>query len=208
MKKLMNFQNRGLKKYIKCCTIALLLVIGAINAEATEKRITSSNGVNMRKLYNVQSDIVRKIGYGAKVNEIGVIITGFEKWSRVEYDGAEGYIRSDLLEDAATTITDDDGVDDGLSYLGNYHMTAYTHTGSSCANGNYPTPGYTVACNSLPFGTQIYIEGIGYRTVEDRGPASLGSNWCDVFYDSLSECVNFGSQYRDVYLVSEVNDDN
>lgn len=90
-----------------------------------------------------------------------------------------------------------------MTYIENWMMTAYTHTGNCCANGNYPTDGYTVACNSLPFGTEIYIDGVGYRVVEDRGPGSMGNEWLDIFVDSYDSCVQWGIQYRDVYLIED-----
>ena len=90
-----------------------------------------------------------------------------------------------------------------MVYSGNYMMTAYTWTGNPCANGNYPTDGYSVACNSLPFGTRIYIEGIGERVVEDRGPDSMSGAWLDVYMDSYDACVQWGVQYRDVYIIEE-----
>lgn len=172
----------------------IMVLFFAMPTAGAEKYVNGTNGVNMRKIYSTSSEILCKIKYGEKVNVLSLVITGFDEWSRVEYNDLKGYIKSEYL-------SEEDDLDDGLEYLGNWHITAYTHTGSCCANGNYPTDGYTVACNSLDFGTQIYIKGIGYRTVEDRGPSSLGSSWCDVFYDSLNECINFGSQYLDVYLV-------
>ena len=92
-----------------------------------------------------------------------------------------------------------------MTYLGNWMTTAYTHTGNCCANGNYPTE-CTVACNSLPFGTEIYID-VGYRVVEDRGPGSMPSEWLDIFMDSYDSCVQWGIQYRDVYLVEDEQDE-
>ena len=94
-----------------------------------------------------------------------------------------------------------------LTYLGTWSCTAYTHTGNSCANGNYPSDGYTIAHNTLPFGTEVYIDGVGYRTLEDRGPGYLGSEWCDIFMDSYDACVHWGMQDRDVYLVEGEDDD-
>lgn len=85
--------------------------------------------------------------------------------------------------------------------LGQWRITAYAYTGSPCANGNYPTAGYTIACNSLPFGTRVYIEGVGELVVEDRGPTWLGSDWCDLYLGDVSECIQWGDQYRDVYIV-------
>lgn len=186
------------KKYIKDIIVLLMVIMLPMQAIAADKYVNSTNGVNMRKLYNTSASILHKLKCGEKVEEISRVITGFDEWSKVKYGDDIGYIMTKYLSY--------DDIDDGLEYLGNWHITAYTHTGSCCANGSYPTAGYTVACNSLDFGTQIYIEGIGYRTVEDRGPGSLGSSWADVFMDSYNECVQFGSQYLDVYLVKE-NDD-
>lgn len=87
---------------------------------------------------------------------------------------------------------------EGMTYLGVYYVTGYTATGSACANGNYPSSGYTAACNSLPMGTVIYIEGIGTRVIEDRG--GMGNQTIDVFYDSVSECYAITGSYE-VYIV-------
>lgn len=85
-------------------------------------------------------------------------------------------------------------------YLGCVQVTGYTWTGNPCANGNYPTAGYTVACNDLPFGTVVYIEGIGYRTVEDRGGMTKGTYWMDVYFDTAQECYNATGHY-DTWIV-------
>ena len=82
-------------------------------------------------------------------------------------------------------------------------ITAYEDTGSACANGNYPSVGYTVAHNTLPFGTKIYIEDVGERVVEDRGPGRFGSEWCDIYLGDSGECNAWGMQYKDVYLIEE-----
>lgn len=87
------------------------------------------------------------------------------------------------------------------TYLGNYMITAYTWTGNPCANGEYPTDGNTVACNALPFGTLLYIDGVGYRVVEDRGPEYLGNEWLDIYMDSEWDCIQWGVEYRDVWIV-------
>ena len=56
--------------------------------------------------------------------------------------------------------------------------------------------GRTVACNSLPFGTRIVINGNVY-VVEDRG--GMANNVIDVFFNSHQEALNFGVKYADVY---------
>lgn len=88
-----------------------------------------------------------------------------------------------------------------LEYLGTFEMTAYEWTGSPCANGNYPEVGYTVACNSLPLGTTVYIEGVGYRVVEDRGAEWHGSNWMDLYLGDVDSCYAWGVRSVDVYIV-------
>lgn len=88
-----------------------------------------------------------------------------------------------------------------LEYIGHYELTAYEWTGNPCANGNYPTEGYTVACNSLPLGTRIYIDGYGYYTVEDRG--GMADNVVDIYLGDYDTCIEFGRQSRDIYIVHE-----
>lgn len=88
-----------------------------------------------------------------------------------------------------------------LEYLGTYEMTAYEWTGSPCANGNYPEVGYTVACNSLPLGTTVYIEGVGYRVVEDRGADWHGDWWMDLYLGDVDSCYAWGVRSVDVYVV-------
>lgn len=85
-------------------------------------------------------------------------------------------------------------------YLGVYELTAYEYTGSPCANGNMPNAGYTVACNSLPLGTRIYIEGYGYYVVEDRG--GMAGNVIDVYLGDPGACIQFGRRTANVYLAN------
>lgn len=70
-----------------------------------------------------------------------------------------------------------------------FEITHYTHTGNNTASGVYPVAGRTVACNSLPFGTIVEINGHEY-IVEDRG--AMAGNVIDVFVDSESEAIQKG----------------
>ena len=88
-----------------------------------------------------------------------------------------------------------------LEYLGTFEMTAYEWTGNPCANGNYPEVGYTVACNSLPLGTQVYIEGVGYRVVEDRGAEWHSDYWMDLYLGDVDACYEWGVRSVEVYVV-------
>lgn len=73
--------------------------------------------------------------------------------------------------------------------------------GGPTASGAYPTDGWTCASNSLPFGTIVYIEGIGTRCVEDRGDSNMDDAWIDLYFENHESAQNVGLQYRDVYIV-------
>ena len=89
-----------------------------------------------------------------------------------------------------------------MSYAGNYELTAYIATGNPCADGNYPSVGYTVACNdSSLWHKTIYIDGYGYYYVHDTG--GMASNVIDVFVGSYDEAIQFGRRTADVYIVEE-----
>lgn len=95
---------------------------------------------------------------------------------------------------------------DGMTYLGRYSLTAYCSCANCCgksdgitASGTQATAGRTVACNSLPMGTVISINGHQY-VVEDTG--GMGGNVIDIFFNSHEEALNFGRQSADVYLVN------
>ena len=90
---------------------------------------------------------------------------------------------------------------EGMTYLGDYQLTAYEWTGNPCANGNYPTEGLTIASNTLPIGTRVYIEGIGERTVEDTG--GMPGNVIDIYMGDPGTCVQFGRQSGAVYIIPE-----
>lgn len=80
-------------------------------------------------------------------------------------------------------------------------MTAYEWTGSRCANGNYPTEGYTCASNYFPIGTKLYIEGVGIRVVEDTG--GMSNNVVDVYLGDPSACIQFGRWNTEVYVIED-----
>lgn len=85
-------------------------------------------------------------------------------------------------------------------YLGTYRCTGYVATGNACASGVMPESGVTIASNSLPMGTRVYIEGIGERVVQDTGGMDVGT--LDIFCNSVDECYAITGNY-DVYIIEE-----
>lgn len=69
------------------------------------------------------------------------------------------------------------------------------------ASGEKAVQGVTVAADkSIPFGTRIYIEGVGERIVQDRGGAIKG-NRIDLYFDSHQSALNFGRQTKQVTIM-------
>lgn len=97
-----------------------------------------------------------------------------------------------------------------LTYLGRYRITGYCTCSKCCgksdgitASGTTATVGRTCAAGKdLPFGTVLYIDGIGYRTVEDRGGGVNGGH-IDVLCNDHPECYSITGWY-DVYVVEDV----
>lgn len=60
------------------------------------------------------------------------------------------------------------------------------------ASGAKSRQGITVAASrSIPLGTRIYIESVGWRTVEDRLARRFDAR-CDVYFNRHSDARNFG----------------
>lgn len=146
--------------------------------------VSSGDGLRIRAEPSTEAETVEVVGYGTEL-----CVTGTEDgWAKTD----AGYVHADFLQL-------EDPMED-MQLLGTWHITAYAETGLNCANGNYPEENFTIACNSLPFGTEVFIEGVGFRTVEDRGPDYMGSEWLDIYMQSETDCIQWGSQYRRVWL--------
>ena len=93
--------------------------------------------------------------------------------------------------------------------LGEYKITAYCGCSKCCgkwsefnltASGTTPKQGRTVGCNSLEFGTEIFINGEKY-VVEDTG--NMKDNVIDIYFDLHEDALNFGVQYVEVFKIKK-----
>ena len=168
--------------------IALLIWAFALEIQAEAAYVNSFNGLCVRDSPGEDGEVLEILSYGDEVS--GETEAG---WMRLE--GREGYVNAEYLQDS-------DPFDD-LEYLGTWKTTAYTHTGCQTASGEWPEQGVCIAHNSLPFGTKVYIRNVGVRVVLDRGPASMGTQWCDLFLDNEVDCIEWGVREKEVYLISE-----
>lgn len=76
---------------------------------------------------------------------------------------------------------------------------AVINGGGITASGTKVKEGRTIAvCKSqIPFGTEVYIEGMGIYIAEDTGSA-IKENCIDVYFDSHEEAWNFGVKHLNV----------
>lgn len=94
-----------------------------------------------------------------------------------------------------------------------YEVTAYSHgctlprsgrepVAQRAANGRWPIADLTVAADTRihPFGSEVLIEGLGFRRVHDRGADIVGRR-LDLFVDSCREARRFGRRWLRVVTV-------
>lgn len=95
-----------------------------------------------------------------------------------------------------------------LVSLGTYTLYAYCPCPQCCgqwsggltASGTVPEEGRTVAADwdVLPAGTELYIEGVGWRVVEDTG-AGIDGQALDIYMPSHEAALRFGVQEMEVW---------
>lgn len=85
-----------------------------------------------------------------------------------------------------------------------YTASAGSLTASGLAVSRDPNGISTVSVDPtiIPFGTYLYIEGYGYAVAADKGSAIQG-NEVDVYFDSSSECSNWGRQNVKVTILQD-----
>lgn len=95
-------------------------------------------------------------------------------------------------------------VPQNMEYVGDYRVTAYAYYEGGgenyyTASGATPVPYYTVATgDEFPFGTVLYIEGIGTVEVQDRGGFDDGIIDLHIGNDPME---SFEDTTRKVYIV-------
>lgn len=89
------------------------------------------------------------------------------------------------------------------------YTAGYESTGKSPGDAGYGITssgkkvrqGYVAAdIRILPYGTLIYIDGMGVYEVQDTGSAIKGCR-IDIYYDNLTDALNFGRQKRNIIVL-------
>lgn len=163
--------------------ITTIALTAALALTAHGEYVTVKEGLRLRAEPNTNSEVIETIPFATEVT--GTVKDG---WMHT----ANGYLKASYLAEENPL--------DQYEYCGSWLTTAYTHSGNACFNGEYPEPNYTIAANSLPIGTEVFIENVGFRVVQDRGPASMPCEWLDLFVDSYEEAVAWGEQHHEVWI--------
>jgi 3D (Asp-Asp-Asp) domain-containing protein len=109
-----------------------------------------------------------------------------------------------LLAAAVLPPTDANWESIGIHQIYGYNFTDAKQCGKTVANGITASgllavEGVTVAMSGFPFGTVIYIEGVGERIVQDRG---VKAGIVDMAFDTDAECYAATSK-REVWIKIE-----
>lgn len=126
---------------------------------------------------------------------------------------AELDITTKSLDEANETILALKTTEYELIYMGEFKLTHYctelrSHicgTGNGItATGTQVTAGRTIAVDPkiIPYGSQVYIEGYGWRTAEDCGGA-VKNKQIDIAVETHSEALSVGVKSGGVWLLIE-----
>jgi len=99
-------------------------------------------------------------------------------------------------------------------FKGPYTITAYCPC-SKCVGhkklvrtsiGLKPTANRTIAVDPtiIPYGSIVYIEGMGYYIAEDCG-GSIKGNRIDIYVNNHKEAIAFGKQTRNIWIMKKEN---
>ena len=177
------------------------------------RTLYTTTGVNMRTYPNTKWPNVEKVLYrNTEVKAVAeyngwtkVVMTGGEDNEEHEYYIWNQYLSTEktVVKKTNNSVTETKYTD--KEYLGEFLLTAYCKCSKCCgewsssptASGAWPQEGKTVAMGGVPFGTKLLINGKVY-TVEDRGTPY---GHVDIYFNSHSECNQFGKKYTDVYRI-------
>lgn len=183
-------------------SVGMILMGFPVYSEAAGDVVYATDNVNIRTEPTTESE---SIGCLLEDEPIERISEENTLWSKVLYDGKEYYICSLYL-------TEDDPLDDYI-LLGEFKITAYC--GGSCCNGKWagrtstgvtPIEGITIAVAPwiIPYGTDVYIEGVGHRVAQDTGGfANRNDHQIDLYFSSHGRTSNWGVQYRNIWIKIE-----
>lgn len=201
---------------ILCKIMAIVMAfIAAIAVAGFDVRASDIGYDEYRATYKIIADVLNvRYGAGTQYESFFTLKSGEEVqgktdingWTEINCYGYKGFVCTKYLQEKKGTVCNIGK----MKLLGVYYVTGYNPFCKHCcgkspshpafgltASGAKAVAGETVAMSSIPFGTKIYIKGLGYYTVHDRG---VGRGMVDVACNSHSECYAITGNYE-VYIV-------
>lgn len=173
------------------------IFFGAAKADAANLTITNSYA-NCRSNPGASNAYLGRVYRGERYE---ILAQGKAPNGKLWYKTPRGWVCSSFVrvdDDTSKTLESNNRVLLGTYYITGYCSTCNTPRNSfQTASGKKATVGRTVAMKGLPFGTRVFIEGIGERIVEDRG---VGYGKVDVFCANCSDEQKI-TGYRKVYKI-------
>lgn len=173
-----------------CFAMAIMIaltIFGIKNDKLNSQLIATQE--NLNKYQNAYEEALASAKYEYEVNEL------------LEMD----------LAAAQEIIYNLKNVEYEFVYIGDYKLTHYCveKTPHICgdgagitATGTQVTAGKTVAVDPtvIPYGTEMYIEGYGWRVAEDCGGAVKG-NHIDIAVDTHTQAISMGTTTGGVWIL-------
>lgn len=176
--------------------------VNTIAVDTDDEATLTNTETNVENVEETYADTYDEV-YDTSTDDV----TYYEEPDIITYDEqpVETYIESvetstETPEQTVVNEPAEESNNGGMTLLGNLRITGYVaYNGAHTANGDVPYVGGVAMSTSygLPYGTTIYIEGLGYYTLNDTGCAY---GVVDVFCNSVGDCYNLPA-YCNVYVV-------
>lgn len=200
---------RRIHKKILSVLIGMAALVGSFsigNAAEFEEWYVDVPALNCRTAPSMSGEIISTYTKG----KIFKIIGGEGWWLQV-YDGnIQGWCYGKYMKPCKNTESAQNETSSANTYLGNFRISYYTCSPAENGGGNLTSRGHkltdvvgtciAVDPKVIPYGTKVYIDGVGYRTAMDCGGAIKG-NKIDVLVRSKKDIPSCGVHYSDVYVV-------
>lgn len=172
-----------------------------------------------RNTWKAKAQLMTKVSWGLTLT-ILVLIVALMLCLFFVFRDTPQEVPDESTTEVFETTTEVEEPDSILQDIGNYTITYYCPCEECCGeygknrpvvNGKqvvftsteaFAQEGITVAVdpNKIPYGTLLYIEGVGYRIAQDCGGAIKG-NKIDVYMSSHQEALEGGIHEAKVYVV-------
>ena len=171
---------------------------GYTYAKEIKKCYVTASNLNCRINPNINSKIITTFPKGTELQ----VVSSNGMWWEVCNNKIEGWCHSKYLSTNKSVKTSKG------KHLGSFKISYYTCSASENGGWNVTSRGHkltdvvgtciAVDPKVIPYGTKVYIEGVGYRTAMDCG-GSIKGNKIDVLVRSKKDIPKKGVHYANVY---------